>query len=85
MELKLLPPPRKPGDVPGYIAIRCRRATDYDKHFMTELNRPEKGDALGLGKLDMESKGGAGAIASILTRKAKVVKHGKNAGQKVVS
>lgn len=34
-EFKLQPPPgSKEEEVPGFIAIRCRRATDYDKNFM---------------------------------------------------
>lgn len=38
MEFKLQPVPGKTGDeVPGYLAIRCRRATAYDKNFMEGL------------------------------------------------
>jgi hypothetical protein len=87
MEFKLNPPPKSKEDVPGHLAIRCRRATDYDKQFMAELQRPGKGDILGMKKADghTDSKGGAGALVSILTRKSKVAKQGKNAGQKVVS
>ena len=35
MEYKLEPPPGSTdGEVPGYLAVRCRRATDNDQKFM---------------------------------------------------
>lgn len=35
MVYKLQPPPgSRVSEVPGYLAIRCRRATDHDKEFM---------------------------------------------------
>ena len=34
LEFKLQPPPGAGGDVTGYLAIRCRRASDGDKIFM---------------------------------------------------
>ena len=88
MEFRLKPPKGQKEDVTGHLYFRCRRATDYDKEFMEELNRVDKGgDFLGMKKLERltEGKGGAGAINSILTRKSKIAKHGKNAGKKVVS
>ncbi len=38
MEFKLQPVPGKTkGDIPGYLAIRCRRATTHDKNFMESI------------------------------------------------
>jgi hypothetical protein len=88
-ELKLQPPHGKAGEVPGHLALRCRRATEHDIHFMTAFKRPDskKADILGMKKLNkaVESKGGAGAVAAVLTRKIRIAKHGRNTGKKEVS
>lgn len=88
-DLKLLPPHNKAGEVPGHIALRCRRATEHDIHFMEEFSRPDKkaADILGMNKLhkSVDSKGGAGSIAAVLTRRTRIAKNGRNTGKKEVS
>jgi hypothetical protein len=89
MEFRLEPPTGQTAPVTGHIAVRCRKATDYDIQFMNELNKTtSKGtDFLGMKAFEKmaEAKGGAGAINSILSKRTKVVKHGVDAGKKVVS
>lgn len=86
MEFKLGPPPGKANDVPGYLAVRIRRATKNDIDFMTK--REEAGrmfaskKALG-GHVDSH-KGGSGNIKSMLTRRSRIAKTGPNAGKKEV-
>ena len=87
LELKLQPMPGSEKEVPGFLGIRCRRATEYDKHFMFEFKRAEgKGDVFGLKSLEQktDSKGGNGALQSILTRKTRIAKQGRNIGMKEV-
>ena len=43
MEFKLQPVPGKTAEeVPGHLAIRCRRATDYDIEFMASYESSQK-------------------------------------------
>ncbi|GKY95229.1 hypothetical protein MPSEU_000485800 [Mayamaea pseudoterrestris] len=73
------------GTAAGFLAVRCRRATDYDKHFMQELAEkrkkekreeamPELQKLKDLTKLATESTGGSGNFASIIARRSKVVR-----------
>jgi hypothetical protein len=68
MEFKLQPVPGKTGDeVPGYLAIRCRRATVYDKNFMEGLESSMTAIAA-----PKAPKVYNNAIKSIVTRNKKV-------------
>jgi hypothetical protein len=86
MEFKLGPAPGHTKEVPGFLAIRCRRATDYDVNFLKsfQAGKTGMGHFLGLtakeAKTATHSKGGSGNIKSMLTRTTKVEKEGKNAG-----
>jgi hypothetical protein len=96
MEFKLGPPPGKTNDVPGYLAIRCRRATSEDIEFMKALQSSSNSSKQLLPALEnIKSKvnsaveagtitqmGGAGNIASLLTRHSRIVRLGPNAGQR---
>jgi Ca2+-dependent lipid-binding protein len=76
MEFKLQPVPgKKEEDTPGYLAIRCRRATDYDKKFMKGYE--ESIDAVATPE---HHKTANSAIRSIITRQYKV-----DQGEKKVS
>lgn len=90
IEFKLLPPPRsKKDEVPGFVAIRVRRATEYDLRFMAEYNntRQEGGghhkhhhvpalkDML---KTATDTQGGVGNIASYFRRQTRTIKDGNN-------
>ena len=68
MEFKLQPlPGKKTDEVPGYLAIRCRRATVYDKEFMEGLELSTK--AIAVPKAPRISNN---AIKSIVSRTTKV-------------
>lgn len=87
MEFKLGPSPGETKDVPGYLAIRCRRATDYDAKFMADFEHGATSDLLGLKAATSKAqhtKGGASNMKSLLGRNTKVFKDGKNAGIKQV-
>ena len=85
------------GPVLGFLAIRCRRATQYDQNFMRELadtRRKEKREEVlpelhkikNLTKLATESAGGSGNVASMMTRRTKIIKSGEHPeGLKMVS
>jgi hypothetical protein len=69
MEFKLQPVPGKTEkDTPGYLAIRCRRATDHDKRFMEEYE--ESSDAVAAAPKHHNTANSA--IRSIITRQYKV-------------
>lgn len=72
---KLKAPPRCKGEVPGYLAIRCRRATQYDKEFMKEFESSEaaKSDTVSAATT---SEGGKSNLKSIIETKVKVDKNG---------
>lgn len=68
MEFKLQPVPGKTvGEVPGYLAIRCRRATTYDKTFMEGMQSSMK--AIAAPKLP---KSQGNAIKSMVTKTSKI-------------
>jgi hypothetical protein len=89
MEFALQPIPGDNNTVTGHIAIRCRRATDFDIDFMNDFNKNTgKGtDFLGMKTFEKlaEGRGGAGAITSIMSKRTKIAKHGDDAGKKLVS
>ena len=72
---KLKSPPRSKGEVPGHLAIRCRRAKQYDKEFMKEFESSEaaKADTVSAATV---SEGGKSDLKSILETKVKVDKTG---------
>ena len=74
---KLKPPPRsKREEVPGHLAIRCRRATQYDREFMKEYESSQvvaKADAFSAATL---AAGGQSDLKSILGRNEKTDKTG---------
>lgn len=79
LEFKLNPPPGKGDEVTGYLAVRCRRASDYDQRFMKEYLTTERRDDQAasftqLTKEALESAGGTGNLKSILTRNTRMVR-----------
>ena len=68
MEFKLQPVPGKTAaEVPGYLAIRCRRATTYDKTFIEGMQSSLK--AIAAPKLP---KSQGNVIKSIVTKTSKI-------------
>jgi len=86
MEFKLGPPPGKTDDVPGYLAVRVRRATKNDLDFMQKLEESGKKFRLPAKKQveETDSKGGSGNIRSMLSRRSRIAKTGPNAGKREV-
>lgn len=77
MDFKLQPlPGTMEKEVPGYLCIRCRRASDYDKNFMAKYSTATK-EAIVAQKLP---KAKTNAIRSILDTKIK-----SEDGAKIVS
>ena len=78
MEWKLLPTPAsQKKEVPGYVAIKCRRARDYDIHFMREhVQKSLK--SVGMNKMDLktEQQGGQGVRVSYFRRQTRTTKEG---------
>lgn len=71
---KLKAPPRSKGEVPGHLAIRCRRATQYDKEFMKEYeSEAAKADTVSAATT---SEGGKSNFKSIIETKVKTDKSG---------
>ena len=63
MVFKLNPPLKKEGKDAGHIAIRCRRATNYDREFLDSLESKTLSSYLGVDE-DLEKakpQGGGGA------------------------
>jgi hypothetical protein len=81
MEFKLGPPPGKTGEVDGHLAIRCRRASEHDIHFLKDYADSQKRNAL-QNRFHKEpaqstdTKGGSGNIASYFRRQSRTVKDG---------
>lgn len=87
---KLKPPPRsRRREVPGHLAIRCRRATEYDKEFLKELKSSEAENSNSVSKSMSAAtavEGGKSNLRSILSRNVKVDKNGvKKVGNAVSS
>ena len=71
-EYKLLPPPgSKEQEVPGHIAVRCRRASQYDIEFMQNYATAKKAASA-----PEHPKSTTSDIKSILTRREKTDKEG---------
>lgn len=85
MEFKLQPPGYKNCEIPGYMAIRCRRASSQDIQFMEENSKPSFKQFDFLKQAIAEGKTGAGNIKSILSKRTRIASSGKNAGKKLVS
>lgn len=88
MEFKVGPAPGETEGT-GYLAVRCRRATEYDTNFLKDYNGGKKStlDYLGFKKTSKhatDSKGGASNLKSLLSRNTKVEKDGKHPGVKQV-
>jgi hypothetical protein len=72
MEFKLQPPPgSRATEIGGYIAMRCRRATEYDKKFMAGYDESCKAVAA-----TEIPKSKTSDFLSIVTRKERVDKDG---------
>jgi hypothetical protein len=90
IEYKLQPPPGHFEQVPGHLVIRCRRASNYDIHFMEDFEKVSKSDkevgGMGSHKFDklIQSKGGNGGLASIMNKRSRIAKHGRNVGKREV-
>ena len=78
MEYKLLPPPgSKKKMVPGYMAVRCRRASESDVQFMEEnIYVKNKSDVHKGVDPATEQAGNVGALTSFLTRQRRTIKWG---------
>jgi len=72
----------------GGLAIRCRRATDYDIEFMNDFDADKKKQKLGvhemMAKAD-KAKGGKGGLRSVVSINSKTERHGPHKGKTVVS
>jgi len=74
---KLKPPPRRyKEEVPGHLAIRCRRATQYDKDFMQEFELSQKEAKTETLSMATLAAGGQSDLKSILGRTKKTDKAG---------
>lgn len=72
---KLKPPPRsKRKEVPGHLAIRCRRATQYDKDFMKEFESSQA--AAKVDTMSTATLGGKSDLQSLMGRNEKTDKTG---------
>jgi hypothetical protein len=83
LEFKLQPPKAKIKEVPGHLAIRCRRASDYDIEFMNHFYDSEKKDELH--QTDVKNVLGGGLLHTLVTKNVKKEREGPHAGQKKVS
>ena len=90
MTFKIGPPPGKTDNPPGHMAIRIRRATEYDCRFLEEYQSSIKRGLLGKKKAvrrieEEKSEGGAGLLSSYLRRQSRTVKeNGKSVVQQRV-
>jgi hypothetical protein len=100
LEYKLKPPPwSREEAVPGHLAVRCRRASEYDKRFMKEyvgsdlalasvvpgLPHDPLGGLKNITKMATESAGGSGNLMSMIRQNTRVVRDRHNlAGTKQV-
>jgi hypothetical protein len=87
MVFKLGPCPGKTTDVPGYMAFRFRRASDSDISFMTEYINRDKASFLGGKKPAVETAEGVtgrGNLKSLISKRSRIGKVGKNAGTREV-
>ena len=86
MEFKLRPcRGHREENVSGYMAMRCRRATDYDKEFMKDHAASTSRSMFERKKPLLkiaEGKTGAGNIKSLITKRSRVAREGPHAGQK---
>ncbi len=82
LEFKLQPPNEKVKEVPGHLAIRCRKATEYDIEFMKNYYTEEKGERIFL--TDVKNVMGGGIIHTLVTKNSKKEREGPDAGQKKV-
>lgn len=81
LEYKLEPPSGKTTEVPGYMAIRCRRASEEDIKFVEEYYSSNQQ----IKKLEIaQGVGGASNLKSIMTKRTRIAKDGPNAGKKQV-
>jgi hypothetical protein len=92
LEFRLLPPPgSSEKEVPGYLVIRCRRASERDEQFMKEFNeaQTESTGPLSLQnitKLATESARGSRNVTSMLRLNSRIVRDLHNlSGVKQVS
>ena len=86
MEFKLGPPPGKTHEPSGYLAVRCRRASDYDIKFMKKYKESGKTSMLSRREKVVdptESKGGSGNIRSYFKRQTRVLRDGKSETKQV--
>jgi len=84
MEFKLKHPQDKDEPVSGFLAIRCRRATDYDKKFMEDYSKADHKQFALLYKAMADGKAGAGNLKSIITKRTRIATSGENSGKKEV-
>jgi hypothetical protein len=94
LEYKLKPPPwSRQESVPGYLAVRCRRASEYDKRFMKEyvgtdltalassipgIPHDPLGGLKNITKMATESAGGSGNLMSMIRQNTRVVRDRHN-------
>ncbi|KAL7573033.1 hypothetical protein ACA910_018725 [Epithemia clementina (nom. ined.)] len=78
-EFKLLPMQgSKKTKIPGYVGIKCRRATEYDIEFMNEhVYKSLKTGGMNKMDLTTEQKGGQGALVSYFRRQTRMTKEGR--------
>jgi hypothetical protein len=88
VEFKLGPAGGKTEEVPGYMAIRCRRASEHDIQFMEDWKRTNQLAIIGMKPKTIkiaEGITGVSNLRSIITKRTRIAKDGSNAGKKQVS
>lgn len=76
MEFKL-EPPKGTAEVPGHVAIRCRRASEADIKFLEDYHLSKKrGGTSSANQIKEEVKGGASNLVSYFRRQARTIKQG---------
>ena len=87
LEFKLGPPGGTTTPVSGYLALRCRRASEEDIQFIKEYYQKENA----LSRINKkatpqvaEGTTGASNLKSLITKRSRIAKDGKNAGKRQV-
>lgn len=77
---KLKPPAGTKGEVPGHLAIRCRRATQYDKDFLKEFKASQiekaRSSVTNTMLASHAAEGGKSNLKSIISKNVKYEKNG---------
>lgn len=76
LEFKLGLLPGEVGETPtGFLAIRCRRASEYDIKFIQEYKDESSFSFTNLTALAMSSQGGASNLKSLIAKRTRILKN----------